>query len=219
MNLEDIITWTVSTDHKAIPKNMYRKPTVTEMSNDLKQSRDYFDFQTLVNKITLDCDEALLPGDYPAEDVKLIWQYFNPSFDGVWIDLSYEPSQKYDGTAYRQYLQLKQPGKPEIITIGRGIIDYSHESKNVEILDKVAGNYYYDNHIGTISGSDAETFRLGAKFGVQWQKGQAASPIEVIKKRTEELKVMISQIDDYELASNIDYATKQLNHILKLIQS
>lgn len=135
MEFKDITTWTISADHKARPKNENQKGQEKDFylrkSEELNWGEYYNkiwrEFETFATQHTFACSETLLPGDYPVEDVELVWQVKEETE----IDWTTENTNAYnafvdynDYAIYaascgcfetRQYLQLKQPVKEQEI--------------------------------------------------------------------------------------------------------
>lgn len=147
MNLQDITTWTVTADHKARPKNPHRCTDGTYVScvnlpdgPNCDGCNAYIKFEQGIKEHTYAYSETLLPGDYPAEDVELVWQYKYPDL-GTWLIEycmnDYESFQDYSdsitqwGFITRQYLQLKQPVKEQGV-IYLDINDFSISETDLE---------------------------------------------------------------------------------------
>lgn len=113
MQFKDITTWTISADHKARPKNPYEKPMFTGSA--YEGVSNWTVFEQFATQHTYACSPTLVAGDYPAEDVELVWQirYFHPHignfYDWQSCSLEYAKSSNSSMEETRQYLQLKQP--------------------------------------------------------------------------------------------------------------
>lgn len=71
----------------------------------------------------------------------------------------------------------------------------SNEKNKAEGVDEAAGQNYYDKRINIASGSDSETYRLGAAFGAHWQRNDPAFIAEIVEK-TLALTTHDNTIDD-----------------------
>lgn len=125
MNVQYVKVWTVSADHKARPKNIHCMFINLGFAAPPRNPK-YEAFETFATQHIYACSPTLLPGDYPAEDVELVWQSRLRGFDSTWQNVLPEAYQRSnnDFKEYsdycdnmdafaRQYLQLKQPVKDQ----------------------------------------------------------------------------------------------------------
>lgn len=119
MKFKDITTWTVTPDHKARPKNPFKKGTHGLNESGIPILLD-IRFEQFADQHVYHCSPSLVAGEYPAADVELVWQY---TFDGiVWSNARGENYSKYlNFTEFaksipefktREFLQLKTYSDP-----------------------------------------------------------------------------------------------------------
>lgn len=129
MEFKEIKTWVISPDHKARPKNPYP----------LSESNGwpFNSFEQQAKEHIYHCSPSLVAGEYPAEDVELVWQQcmaydelLQPIESG-WQICSMEDAERDNkkGWSTRQYLQLKQPVQSK---------EWSSESIEADIYSAIA---------------------------------------------------------------------------------